>query len=234
MPARIHEDIRINQINKLPNIEFLRWADGYKNQKSKAVVRCSIDGYEWQSSVNNLVDGRWGCPRCSGKEKYTQEQRISQITNAGTGRYEFVGWSSSYKNGNSKVIVRCLIDQFEWSTRVDALVLIGTGCPKCSKSGYNRGMTGYIYALRSECGRYVKVGITNNPSRRISKLERSTPFKFNAVEIISGNGCDVLRMETSIHRKYESANKTGFDGATEWLMYDNRIIDEIKSGLISL
>ena len=34
---------RIEQINKLENIEFVSWRDGYKNKNSKANVKCKVD-----------------------------------------------------------------------------------------------------------------------------------------------------------------------------------------------
>lgn len=100
---RIPEEIRIQQINELPNIEFIKWESFHKNTNSKAIVRCSIDGHEWAASINNLVDGGYGCPKCSKKIRWTECDRISQINSIGG--IEFLRWESNYKNAYSKAIL---------------------------------------------------------------------------------------------------------------------------------
>lgn len=56
---------RIRQINALPNISFVRWVGGYRSNKSKAVCRCVIDGFEWAAAVSSLISGGRGCPKCA-------------------------------------------------------------------------------------------------------------------------------------------------------------------------
>lgn len=294
MPARIPEEIRIQQINALPNIKFLRWADGYQNQKSKAVVKCAIDHYEWSATINNLVDGGWGCPMCSNKIRWTEAQRVEQIKAAGAGLFRFIEWVGKYKNCYSRAVVECLHDGFRWSPTVNTIsgglagcvrcaglepvsaedrirhinksgkmrfirwhteyknvlsrvvvecakckfvwsprsseiVNDARGCPCCAERGYNPRKTGYLYALRSECGRYVKAGISNNVSRRVAELRRATPFRFDLVEVSRRDGVTIAHEEKRIHAEYESAGFEGFHGATEWLLYSERLMSDIVS-----
>lgn len=65
------EKERIQQINELRNVSFVRWADTYKNQYSKAICRCILDGFEWSASVSHLVTTGTGCPSCA-KSGYDQ------------------------------------------------------------------------------------------------------------------------------------------------------------------
>lgn len=109
------------------------------------------------------------------------------------------------------------------------MVNMGTGCPRCAKYGYQLDKTGYLYALRSECGRYVKIGISNNPSQRHRQLELATPFNFNLVEQVHGDGVKIAGLEKSFHEKYESAGFTGFSGATEWLVFSDELLSELRS-----
>lgn len=288
MPARIPEEIRIQQINELPNIEFIKWESFHRNTNSKAIVRCSIDGHEWAASINNLVDGGYGCPKCSKKIRWTERDRISQIN--GIGGIEFLRWESHYKNAYSKAILRCVVhdyefkahshslinggkgcpqcagrrrwtasereqqinsisgisfvewkdgflnsqskavvrcgvDGFEWSATVRDLIHNDSGCPKCSKHGYNKGKAGFLYILRSHCGKHVKVGISNSPKSRLTNLKRETPFGFSLIEMIEFcDGRVAYDLETYLHSKYVSSGFSGFDGATEWLVFDDRII----------
>ena len=217
---------RIEHINSLNNIEFVSWVYGYKNGKSKANVRCMKDGFEWAASVSNLVNHGNGCPNCSKKRIWTADERIEQINKLEN--IEFVCWVD-YHNGNgSKANVKCEIDGFEWAASVSNLVNQGNGCPKCAKHGFNQAKTGYLYALRSECGMYVKIGISNNPSRRHTELARATPFTFNLVEQFSGDGAKIAELEKHFHSKYESACFTGFDGCTEWLICTPELLEELR------
>lgn len=130
MTARIPAYIRENQINEIPNISFLRWDGAYANAKSKAVCRCEVDGFEWASSVCDLVRGR-GCPQCAGVRRWLPEDRIAQI-NALT-NISFVRWADGgYVNSHSKAVCRCAIDGFEWASSVTSLLDQSTGCPQCS------------------------------------------------------------------------------------------------------
>ena len=218
---------RIEQINKLEGIEFVSWVDGYKNHYSKANVRCAVDGYEWGSEVNNLVNNKQGCPHCAGVRRWKEDERIEQI-NSLEG-IEFVSWVDGYSNCYSKANVKCTSDGHGWRASIHNLVNGGKGCPKCAKTGYNPSKTGTLYALRSECGRYLKIGISNKPKQRHRKLKMSTPFKFDIVEQFEGGGAKIASLEKHFHENYESAGFSGFDGATEWLVCSNELLTELRS-----
>lgn len=161
---------------------------------------------------------------------YTREQLEKRIDEAGSGRYEFARWAIDGEFGVlKKCVVRCLVDNYVWSAAVHDLVNGGNGCPKCANGGYDQSKTGYLYALRSECGKYVKVGISNNPKRRHKGLERETPFKFHVIEQISGDGSRIAELEKYFHNKYERAGFNGFDGATEWLICSDELLTELRS-----
>lgn len=215
------------RINSIESISFVEWVDGYVNSKSKLVARCDVDGFEWVSTVTSLLNKANYCPVCSGCRRWTAEERIEQINKLDN--IEFVCWFSSYKNSNSKAIVRCKIDGFEWRVNINHLLNNGRGCPKCANGGYDPSKTGNLYALRSECGRYVKVGISNKPSRRHSELARDTPFNFHVIEQISGSGVKIAELEKYFHEKYERAGFARFDGATEWLICTPELLEELRN-----
>ena len=121
---RIPEETRIQQINALPNISFVRWAEDYKNTQSKAVCRCAIDGYEWSARVSSLLMG-YGCHKCAGVPRWTEAQRIAQINNLPN--ITFTRWGTTYKNAHSNVIVRCTVDGHEWRTTITQLIDHGRG-----------------------------------------------------------------------------------------------------------
>ena len=218
---------RIEQINNLGGILFVRFDGEYKNQKSIVVARCTIDGFEWRTTVDRLINGRCGCPHCARKRRWTANERVEQINNRED--IDFISWDGAYKNYNSRAIVKCKIDGYEWSSSIECLINSARGCPKCANRGYNPSITGFLYALRSECGQYIKVGISNKPSRRHSELARATPFKFNIVEQFEGGGAKIASLEKHFHENYESAGFSGFDGATEWLVCSDELLSELRS-----
>ena len=220
------EKERIDQINSIENIEFVSWHDCHKNAMSKVNVRCNIDGFSWSSTIDNFVNNKQGCPQCAGVRRWTAEERIEQINSLEN--IEFVGFVDGYRNNNSKATVRCKTDGFEWSARVYNLVNGGRGCPKCAKNGYDQSKLGHLYALRSECGRYVKVGISNKPSQRHRQLELATPFSFSCIEQISGDGSKISDLEKYFHDKYERAGFARFDGCTEWLICTPQLLEELR------
>lgn len=219
---------RIEQINELKNIEFISWVDSYKNNRSKASVRCTVDGFEWSSSVNNLVSNGRGCPMCArefigGIKRLPPESYIERLPHG----VKFIKWHDKYKGSKSHMIVAC-VNGHVWNANPNNIIYGMQGCPSCAKTGYDPSKTGTLYALRSECGKYVKVGISNKPKQRHRKLKMSTPFKFNIIEQFEGGGAKIVSLENHFHENYESAGFTGFDGATEWLVCSNELLTELR------
>lgn len=299
MPAIVPEEIRVKQLKSLPNIEFIGWIGEYKNSRSKANVRCKIDGSEWSSTVHSLNAG-YGCKKCArliieNAKRIPESKRIEQINSLSN--IEFLGWACEYKGNRSRAIVKCKICKREWTATVQTLIdkasgckdcsqikvsnsqrvpediriiqinsmpnltflkwcdgeyknnhskayvacqlghkwsayvtnlLRGSGCPFCSKKGYNINAEGTLYALRSECGSMIKIGISNKPKQRHRQLEKATPFSFYVIEQVTGDGVKIAEMELYFHRKYASAGLSGFDGATEWLMATDELLTEIR------
>ena len=128
MAAKVSEQEYIERINAKPNIAFIRWDGKFKNNTSKAVCRCEIDGYEWSASVAALVIGT-GCPQCSGKRIWAADERIDQINDLPNIR--FVRWDGEFKGAKSRAMCRCDIDGYEWSVMVSHLINSGSGCPQC-------------------------------------------------------------------------------------------------------
>lgn len=215
---------RIAQINALPNISFVRWDGGYTGSKSKAVSRCDIDGFEWSTTVSNLLKpARTGCPQCAGKRRWTAEDRIAQIN--ALPNISFVRWLNGYRTCTSKAICKCTVDGFEWSVAVGSLISKGRGCPKCAESGYDPAKPGTLYFLRSECGSMVKIGISNDYRRRHKELSRYTPFNWSCIELIhSDDGGLIADFEKEFHRFTAPVNfGEPFPGYTEWRKWDDRL-----------
>lgn len=208
-------DERTEQINNLPNITFVRWDGEFTGAFSKAVCRCDVDGFEWSARADHLINRGTRCPQCAGNRRWTADERIEQIDNL-TG-ITFVRWDGEYNGAFSKTICRCDVDGFEWSASVSHLLNGGSGCPQCAEYGYNPSKPGTLYALRSECGTMVKIGISNDYKQRHRRLARATPFEWSCIELLHGDGALIVSLEKAFHGMTEPVTfSEPFDGYTEW------------------
>lgn len=221
---------RINQINALHKVTFVRWLDGeYRDSHSKAVCRCANCGHGWSVGVNKLINKGSGCPQCAvlsraGKRRAQPDARVEQINEIKNIR--FIKWlNGEYRNCYSKAVVRCN-NGHEWSASVDRLIYNGSGCPACAEYGYNPALPGTLYALRSECGSMVKIGISNNYEQRHKKLARTTPFRWHCIELLHGDGKRIAELEKWFHDNTEQAMfREPFDGFTEWRKWNPEICE---------
>ena len=229
----ISESERIGQISSIDGISFLRWESKYSGAKSKALVRCENDGNEWIATIDDLVNGGTRCPSCFAERRGESRRNgrdKAEMMIRNSSNINFIRWNCEYKNAHSIAVVSCKnkLCGHEWRTSLNNIVYGGTSCPRCAKYGFQLDKKGYLYALRSECGLYLKVGISNKPKVRHAQLEKRTPFKFNLVEQISGGGVKIYELEKHFHEKYESAGFVGFDGCTEWLICSDELLSELR------
>ena len=227
MTRKTSEADRIAQINSVKNTEFIGWADGYKNKDSIAIVSCN-KGHIRHASINNIVNHSRSCKRCYVDSLRSSDQSASLRIDE---RYDlrFIRWVDGYSNHHSLAVV-----EFECGhvhqLSAHAIIHKEVGCPYCKKYGYNLTKFGFVYAMVSCCGRFVKVGISNTPRQRMAALSLATPFVFDRATIrLSIDAAEALEFEKYIHDKYQSAGMSGFDGATEWMKFDANIIDEVNS-----
>lgn len=218
---------------------FKGWHGDYNGSLSAASLACCNCNHEWTARINNLFKGR-GCPECAKrkigestrrrilagehkpKARKTGDEYIAEITAVAAGRYEVLGWNGEFKGATSRALCRCSCGH-EWSAIIGNL-LNGRACSVCANHGFNQQRTGFLYALRSHCGTMVKVGISNDPKRRLRELKARTPFGWECIELLKGHGADIARFEKEIHTMTERATlQDTFDGATEWRLWDDRL-----------
>lgn len=206
--------------------ELIGFVNGYKNNSSKVKMKCERHG-EWVCSVLHLLHSGSGCKKCGYettgmKRRLELDETMTRLNKCE--KYEFVSFIEEYKNGKSKIKMKC-DSHGEWVTNVVTVLSNKHGCPSCSKCGYDPKTKGHLYLLRSECGRYFKVGITNNIKRRLNELKRSTPFDFVHLESFKGDGQIVFDIEKAFHANFKKAKMKGFNGATEWFLWDGDVIE---------
>jgi hypothetical protein len=197
-----------------------------------AVDELSISGIgpsSFSISRKGIMRGLAPC-RCSPTYRLTNtELEYKASTAANNKGYEFVGWynKEAKKNTMAMVSVSCK-DHGAFRISFANLVYHDRKCPSCAEYGFKSDRDGYVYALKSECGAYMKIGITNKPEIRIPQLAKATPFSFEVSGVFKTSGMNARTTERAAHLEFPSAGLSGFDGCTEWLRYDQTIVEYVE------
>ena len=222
---------RIRKRCRESGLIFVGFSEEYSNLYSLVALKCKIHGVR-KISVAAALSGK-KCQYCAridaGIKARKPEQEIIKEMNVvlSSCNSRFSRWETEYTGNKSYAIICCSI---HGESRKKALKIIqGQGCPSCSYGGFNPSQAGFVYALKSDCGAYLKIGITNNVENRMIRLSETTPFGFNKVaEIRFDHGIHARKLEKETHAEFMGAGLSGFDGATEWLRYDPEIIEYIQ------
>lgn len=230
------EKERINQVLdkcKGTNYKFLGLVGVYSGTYTKLNMNCCLHGGWNSTSIHKFLNQSQGCREC-GFTKISKSKapkigsRVNQIkARCKEKGYLFIGFSDGYKNSSSRIIIKCN-DHGEWKPTIHDFVNGKFGCAGCAKTGFDDNKIAHLYCLISECNSFIKVGISNNINNRIRQLTRHTPFKFNVFNKIELDGIVARNNERSILDKFTNANLSGFDGSTEWLLYNEQIKQEIN------
>lgn len=103
------------------------------NAKDYMTFRCTIDGYEWITSVSKVINDYSGCPMCSGKVPWT-DGRVDSMLKEQHPSLRRLG--SVYVDGDtSRVGLMCSIDGYKWVGQITNLRK-GYGCPCCRTNKY--------------------------------------------------------------------------------------------------
>lgn len=224
------------------NINFNGYVDNiFYGQTTNLNCSCEVCGNNWNTTnVNTMINTTSGCPKCALYEKSKSQRNVDAESIAKTScdekGYKFVGFIDEYKNQKSKLKYLCPIHG-EITTSYISLVNYGYGCYKCRKTGYSESISGYyyLYLWNNEEYSFIKHGVTNNITKRISKQSRYTNFKpFKILELRFEDGSIPRIIEKIIQEKYETGvvDRLDFpDGFTETLSIENlnQIIEDIKS-----
>ena len=132
----------------------------------KFIWKCSL-GHEFIQSVNQRVNGQ-GCNICAGK-KILQGFNDLATSHPDVAK-EAYGWNPAVVFGgtHTRKPFKCSEGHIYSATVKDRTVK-GSGCPMCSKHGFNPGKSGFLYFLEHPKWEMLQIGITNNIDQRTSE-----------------------------------------------------------------
>lgn len=181
----------------------------------------------FETNIESLSCGYKAC-RCGvtkrKPEAIARYQCESLLEDSGI---KFHSWRDGYSNTQSKIIAECPEHGIFYPTPQS--VLSGSRCPACSAGGYSVNKAGFVYLLKSLCGRYLKAGITNNPGKRIKDLNRFTPFPFEVLGIKEMQGSAAPILERNLLSMSPRAGFSDFNGASEWIEFDQPVVDAFRA-----
>ena len=137
-----------------------------------------------------------------------------------------------YVTSRKKIVITCLEHgDFEQRARDH---LAGVGCPKCASYGFNPDKQAYLYILLdTETHSRVKIGISNVPDQRLRDLKSRTPYTIERIDLFETVPEITLQIESFCHSQLDSANLTGFSGATEWFKFDGAKLEALRTSILS-
>lgn len=141
------EDIKHSLSKLKPDIEII--SNYYKNNTTKIVCKCKIDGHEWETNWMCIKKNK-GCPICNKTKRFDIEYIKNKLNSVNS---NVLVLDEKYDGKKRTVKLKCKIDGHEWHVRA-GLALTGTGCPVCSGrlvSDNNR-----LSILRPDLIRYFK------------------------------------------------------------------------------
>lgn len=189
-------------------------------------IRCPIHGV-FEQRLEKHSSGN-GCDKCGIEATYTGKQaRLDRCSKVHDGKYDYSLWPDKV---TAKTKVRIICPEHGEFTQILNGHQFGQGCPTCSRGGFDTTRPGSIYVMRSNCGRYMKIGITKSVKRRKKELIEATPFDFECIEIKNfENGSHAFELEKFFHQSCKNAGFRGFNGATEWVLFDALVRDVIST-----
>ena len=145
----------------------------YINSLEKTEFQC-VNGHSWQTSLNNVLHHKSGCPHCAAENvgltkqqrELTKDQLNLDIAHRGI---QMIG---EYTNAKTKSEFSCQCGH-TWHATSDNISK-GRGCPACAAYGFNPNKPGWEYAFTRDG--YIKYGITNDLVRRLSEHRRHGEF----------------------------------------------------------
>jgi DNA-directed RNA polymerase subunit RPC12/RpoP len=144
---------------------------------------CPI-GHIWDSRVNNITHGK-RCPFCASKRVLVGFNdlafRFPSVA------YEVNGWDPTMVTWGSRRSLpwKCKSGH-TWNSAVSDRTSGGQGCPGCMKNGFNKDLDGYLYLLRHDEFKLLKIGISNFLEQRIDQHKKNGWSLLDSIGPMSG------------------------------------------------
>lgn len=224
----------INTVCSHNGWDFVGFDGGdYISVDGLAILKCPIHG-NFSRRIADLKSRNYSCPGCY-RENMRKRNRMPE--GVAISRWEescrlkgmvFLGIIGAYEAADTNKAKLLCPHHGDWIASYSSFVLAGSTCSACSRVGFNYLREAFIYAIVGNGA--VKIGITNSPDKRLKTLRRNTPFEFKLMGLVKvKTGNKARSIEKRFHKKYVSAGFSGFDGCSEWLIFNHEILEDMRA-----
>jgi len=136
-----------------------------RGSKQKVRWKCEKN-HLYLASISDRAIKKSGCPFCSGNEVLVGFNDLASTHPTVSAQAD--GWNPLQVTAGSgkKLLWRCESGH-NWITSPQSRALNGTGCPTCSKSGFDPNQNGFLYFIVHNQWQMFQIGITNFPDDRL-------------------------------------------------------------------
>jgi hypothetical protein len=177
--------------------------------------------------------GKYGCPKCGGTAKLTDEEARRRVEDAGIRKvFEIASWTGYRGVKKPFGVLRCAAEGcgHHWSPSYGSAVR-ESGCPACAETGFDPSKPAWLYYDRIDASSALgfgavvyKIGITNcdTPDERYKARDRRlvTPIR----RVRYDNGAEAREEEQRILKTFAADRYEGPDvlrsGNTELFTHD--------------
>ena len=201
----------------------------YKSAKVKLEIICKEHGSFWMPPNAHLGHYKQGCPTC-GQIYQAETQRdtiTSFIQKAISTHGNLYDYSKvNYIESSKAVIIICPVHgEFEQTPNSH---IQGSGCQKCTKTGFNSGKPAYLYSF--QIGEVYKIGITNRTVKdRYNSVDYGNISNIQELLFEDGASAQLLEQQLKISNKeFKYSGPTPFTdgtGITECFIKQIDILD---------
>jgi predicted Zn-ribbon and HTH transcriptional regulator len=106
--------------------------DGLTNVTTKVPLICLECGHRWSPTINDHINGKNGCPGCSGNVRWTYDRFIVTAKEIHGDKYNYeLVTPESIENCRSKIPLICNDCFYQWTPTINSHIHSRSGCPDC-------------------------------------------------------------------------------------------------------
>ena len=199
------------------------FAEEFHGYTTKLNLECLKDGYKWTASIDKIINGGTGCPKCYGNAKPTEQEALQKcIDICKEMDYDAIGFVDGYKNNRSKFEYVCKIHGKQ-NVEYTSFVNSGTRCGGCAKdlgngNGYypeRKDEVDFLYILNFN-NKFIKVGRSFDVKERIKSLRtvsKTSIKNIHKLRIFTATHQEIYDYEQELHNELRERN---FQHYVDW------------------
>ena len=207
------------------------FAEPFKNAHTKLNLECLKDGHKWTASIDSVINGGYGCPRCKGvtlaEQLKTPEHIALQkcIDICKEMNYDVIGFVNGYKGALKTRFEYLCPEHGKQKVSYDNFVNGGSRCGGCAKdlgngNGYypeRKDEQDFLYVLDFN-GKFIKVGRSFDVDTRIKdgliyESGLRDISKIHKLRIFTATHQEIYDLEQELHSELRERN---FQHYVDW------------------